>query len=741
MERTTFKDIINDIQLFVDAYPQIEEMIYSEFETYGEDFNYPALFVYPDVIQNEGNISEVTLNVWVGGLLEHDRTNELDITNNLTILTQDFLAYFWDNVEDNGTMDIVTNKTDDNLIGVNLSVTFDIKSYACFTPMNPYHEELMCSSSATTIGCYGGTSTVTVWGEGGTPPYVGTGDFEVSAGTHNYIIFDADGFQANTSIEVNQPNELIATATALEVDERIREPFLSEVEITATGGTAPYTMDSHLIYECNADSEINVYNSSPSEAIITREGDAHIVDIVTTNGNYPIILYDYDNTMINGNDYVFSFDYEVLSGHSNGILFRTAADFTTGGYWIKNTGNLSGSFMKKFTMNILGKTRFGIQWHYGMITGTHLVIKISNMKLYSITETVERELPTTELETFGSGYTYNITDGNGCTATTNEVSLEVPTPDGTLRIGVIDGSTNEATYAGYDARLRVHANTNHPMYDGNIYVNWGDGEIETIPQTSTAYIYLNHNYSSEYHDKMLPIDIYGHVGYWRFIEGSKPSVEKEWFAKPGTFYNRSDVNNPTFVSRLYCYHGNINAPINELKTQYGNNIGWQYYYYTQIPYGDIGKMKDTEYLYSINYRIIPNTSSASWRTSEYGDIGTYLKGNYREDAGVYYKYIAIYQGSFTYTDRLDAPIMSLGSGQYMVYCRGYNTTTTYQSIRSANQVAQLIVDLDTWWVNPSGGIIALTNNASPNDADEPLLSEFIAAKANLIANGVNISHS
>jgi hypothetical protein len=45
--------------------------------------------------------------------------------------------------------------------------------------------QLVASSSATAIACYGGETTISVSGSGGIAPYSGTGDFIVAAGMYN----------------------------------------------------------------------------------------------------------------------------------------------------------------------------------------------------------------------------------------------------------------------------------------------------------------------------------------------------------------------------------------------------------------------------------------------------------------------------------------------------------------------------------------------------------------------------
>ncbi|NDB35141.1 MAG: hypothetical protein EB023_07295, partial [Flavobacteriia bacterium] len=91
------------------------------------------------------------------------------------------------------------------------------------------------------IACNGGQATVVVSGSGGTAPYTGTGTFVVSPGTYTYTLVDANGCTTSTTITVTQPSVLTATATII-------SPILcnggnAQVQVTASGGTAPYTGD------------------------------------------------------------------------------------------------------------------------------------------------------------------------------------------------------------------------------------------------------------------------------------------------------------------------------------------------------------------------------------------------------------------------------------------------------------------------------------------------------------------
>ncbi|MCZ7556277.1 MAG: hypothetical protein M5R41_07740 [Bacteroidia bacterium] len=96
---------------------------------------------------------------------------------------------------------------------------------------------LTATSAATPILCHGGTSTVTVSGAGGTPPYAGVGMFNRGVGTYTFVVTDANGCTASTTITITQPPLLVAVAAAPPL---VCGKDLAPVTVSATGGVAPY---------------------------------------------------------------------------------------------------------------------------------------------------------------------------------------------------------------------------------------------------------------------------------------------------------------------------------------------------------------------------------------------------------------------------------------------------------------------------------------------------------------------
>jgi len=97
---------------------------------------------------------------------------------------------------------------------------------------------LVASASTGTILCNGGTTTVDVSATGGTAPYTGIGSFTVGAGSYSYTVTDANNCSKQVSVEVSEPSLLVASVS---VGQILCNGGTTEVTVTATGGTAPYT--------------------------------------------------------------------------------------------------------------------------------------------------------------------------------------------------------------------------------------------------------------------------------------------------------------------------------------------------------------------------------------------------------------------------------------------------------------------------------------------------------------------
>jgi hypothetical protein len=97
---------------------------------------------------------------------------------------------------------------------------------------------LTASSTASSILCNGGMSTVTVSATGGTGAYTGVGTFTAIAGTQTYTVSDVNGCMATTSVSITEPTLLTANSSASSI---LCNGGMSTVTVSATGGTSAYT--------------------------------------------------------------------------------------------------------------------------------------------------------------------------------------------------------------------------------------------------------------------------------------------------------------------------------------------------------------------------------------------------------------------------------------------------------------------------------------------------------------------
>ena len=131
-------------------------------------------------------------------------------------------------------------------------------------------DALVASSSAGTISCNGGTTTVTVNATGGTAPYSGTGIYSVSAGSYSYTVTDANGCTSTTTGTITQPNLLSAAVSSnnLILYYGYAGDQTAIVTASVTGGTAPYTVTASMSRPLNC----NVVTTAGDELWVPGAG-------------------------------------------------------------------------------------------------------------------------------------------------------------------------------------------------------------------------------------------------------------------------------------------------------------------------------------------------------------------------------------------------------------------------------------------------------------------------------------
>jgi hypothetical protein len=97
---------------------------------------------------------------------------------------------------------------------------------------------LNATISVGTISCSGGTTSVNVTASGGVLPYTGIGSFNVKAGTHTYIVTDAQGLKDTVSTTITEPKAIASSLTSGTISST---GGTTTIQVSTTGGTTPYS--------------------------------------------------------------------------------------------------------------------------------------------------------------------------------------------------------------------------------------------------------------------------------------------------------------------------------------------------------------------------------------------------------------------------------------------------------------------------------------------------------------------
>jgi hypothetical protein len=174
--------------------------------------------------------------------------------------------------------------------------------------------ELVASISGDNVLCNGGTTTVTVSATGGTAAYTNTGDYTVSAGTHEYTVTDANGCTDVVSISISEPTELVASASGSDV---LCFGGTTVVTVSATGGTAAYTntgdytvsagTHEYTVSDANGCTDVvSISISEPTELVASISGD----NVLCNGGTTTVTVSAAGGTAA----YTNTGDYTVLAG-------------------------------------------------------------------------------------------------------------------------------------------------------------------------------------------------------------------------------------------------------------------------------------------------------------------------------------------------------------------------------------------------------------------------------------------
>jgi len=322
---------------------------------------------------------------------------------------------------------------------------------------------LTASSSSTSISCNGGTATVTVTGNGGTGPYIGTGNFTVSAGTHNYTVTDANGCTATTSITVTEPTLLTAGSTSTSIS---CTGGTATVTVTSAGGTGPYTGTGNFTVSagthnytvtdangCTATTSITVteptvLTASSSSTSISCNGGTATVTVTsaggtgpyTGTGSYSVVAGTYSYTITDANGCSASTSITVTQPTALTASISSTPVLCNGGNSIITVSASGGTGPYTGTGNYTvtaGPHSYTVTDTNGCTTSTSTTItepsaltassSATNISCYGGTAvvTVTATGGTTPYAGIGTytvsagTHSYTVTDVNGCTSNTS----------------------------------------------------------------------------------------------------------------------------------------------------------------------------------------------------------------------------------------------------------------------------------------------------------------------------------
>jgi gliding motility-associated-like protein len=304
------------------------------------------------------------------------------------------------------------------------------------------------ATQTSAVLCNGGNAVINVSASGGTPGYIGQGNFTVIAGTYTYTVSDANGCTANTTISISQPNPLQAIAN-------VTSPIVCNagtgvITITGAGGTAPYT----------GTGTFTVVAGTYTYPIVDANGCSSAVTITITQA--PVLTLSLTQTNVNCNGFATgSITANPAGGQgpytylwSNSQTTQTVSNLLAGAYIVVVTDNLGCTVNGNTTITqplapiLLQESHTNILC-YGNNTGSIDLSVSGGTSPY--TYSWSNSATTQDIQNLIAGtYNVTVTDANGCIAV---MSINVTQPAIPLSVGYT--TTNVSCFGLSDGSIDV----------------------------------------------------------------------------------------------------------------------------------------------------------------------------------------------------------------------------------------------------------------------------------------------
>ncbi len=314
-------------------------------------------------------------------------------------------------------------------------------------------QPMIVQAAAGVISCYGGTTTVNVTATGGLAPYTGTGRFEVRAGRHVFTISDAEANIDSIEVIISQPDSLSITATAGTI---LCYGGTTEVNISGTGGTAPYTGEGLFTLAAgNYEYQITDANGCATSASVAVLQPELLSVVATTNpvvcngGNAEITILANGGTAPYTGEGLFT----VMAGNYEYSVTDAAGCTAVTQVTVTQPDSLQILFNSNPILCNGGNTQLNVSGNGGTAPYT-------GEGVFAV----------------GAGtYTYSITDANGCTATSSVNIAEPAVLTATSRLLDVGGQTKievaasggTAPYSGTGIFIAVEGENTFNITDAN----------------------------------------------------------------------------------------------------------------------------------------------------------------------------------------------------------------------------------------------------------------------------------
>jgi Secretion system C-terminal sorting domain/SprB repeat len=334
----------------------------------------------------------------------------------------------------------------------------------------------MTATPSGNILCNGGNITVVVAATGGTPPYIGTGNFSVVAGTRTFNVTDAVGSTKSITLDIAQPTPISYSLSSGRI---LINGGTTSISVTASGGTGTFTYKLNNGTYQSSNTFNNIHAGTDTVYIKDANGCISTANIVITQPNQ--LIANYSNTPIACNGGTSIVNINATGGifpYTGTGTFNQSAGTTT--YTIRDSAGATVTLPVTITQPTAMSQPTLTQGAAILTYGASTIVSISGMSggtsPYTYASDNGAFQTNSTLTTLGGTHIFKVKDANGCLV---NKSMFIYQP---LKIFFV--SKSDQTCAGAaNGSLAVRADGGYMPYVFRIF------KINGIQTSTTSYPY------------------------------------------------------------------------------------------------------------------------------------------------------------------------------------------------------------------------------------------------------------